>query len=132
MPPPELAHRHQKAVLWSAQEVRGRTVVDAYGEPKVNAPIEIWVRWVFGRTEITGTDGNTVAVDATAVVDRRIPEGSNMWLGSLADWLGTGSGDEETEVMYVQISSTAHDIKGRVVARTVGLMYFRNDPAPQT
>lgn len=132
MPPHELAWRYQKAVLWAAREVRGRVVVDEHGEPRVGAPEEIEVRWVFGRTEALDSMGNTVSVDATAVVDRRIPEGSNMWLGCLEDWVGTGSGDEESNVMYVKAYNEALDIKGRVTARTIGLMYFRNEPGAQT
>jgi len=132
VPPPGLVWHHQKAVLWTAQTVRGRKLVDAYGEAKVNAPVEIDVRWVFGRSEVLDSSGTAVAVDATAEVEQEVPEGSQMWLGALEDWLGTGSGDEDSGLMYVKAYNEALDIKGRVAARTVGLMYFRDQPAAQS
>jgi len=39
MPHPEVDDRHQYAVLWT------RAGYNKFGEPKLNAPIEIKVRW---------------------------------------------------------------------------------------
>jgi hypothetical protein len=120
MPAPETAYRMQTAVLW---EWAGK---DGYNEPRVNAPEEVRVRWVWGQKAALTPEGGTKTVDATATVDRDIPTDSLMWLGTLDDWLGTGSGGEDKGVMQVATVKDTPDLKGRVSRREVGLVFFRD------
>ena len=80
----ETACRYQLAVLWE------KTGYDNYGKPIVSDNgQEIYVRWENTSMDILDPQGNTIAVDATVVVDRDIAEGSQMWEGSLHDIPGT-------------------------------------------
>lgn len=130
MPPIETAHRPQKALLWSVQGVNDR------GNPTVDRgnPTELDVWWATGRTEALDPQGNTVAIDAAVVVDRHVPVGSAMWLGSEAEWLGSGTGSagEATEVMQVVTYNEAPDLKGRNYRRVVGLIRYGDSLPPQS
>jgi hypothetical protein len=120
VPPPERASLKQKAVYWA---VSGR---DAYNEPTLAPPVEIPVRWETQRGETTDASGNEIATDATAYLMQRVTLGSNLWLGTLAEWSATGSGGQDTELMEVVSYSETPDIKGRVASRSVQLRRFRN------
>ena len=122
MPTPELSHRLQKAVLWQ------KTGIDRYGQPTVGAPVEIFVRWNDVRREVLDKEGNTIALDATAVVAQTIEVGSRMWLGALANWVGTGSVGNEDDVCYVKTYNETPDLKNRIAMRTVGLMRYKDNP----
>lgn len=114
MPHQELAYRKQKAVLWPLEGT------DGYGQPVVSdAAVELDVRWVAKRSEVLDPQGRTIAVDATAVVDREIAVGSSMWLGELAAF---DPDDEDNDVMEVKAYNETPDIKNRVARRTVGLL----------
>ena len=119
MPPQEESHRLQKAVLWA------KAGTDDYGQHTVGDPVEIDVRWNARRRETADPKGNPLVLDADAVVDRVIAVGSRMWLGELADWLGTGSGADDEEIMEVMTYSETPDVKNRFSTRTVGLAHFR-------
>lgn len=124
MPPIETIDRHQKALLWA---IIG---YDSYGQPQVSAtPVEIDVRWEWKHAEEKATERYEVAIDAMVVVDREIEEGSNMWLGSLSDWYGTGSAGIDSEILQVKFYSEIPDLKDRAIRRTVGLSFFRDTPA---
>lgn len=124
MPPIETMEMHQKAVLWPM------TGYDTYGQPQVSSiPIEISVRWEWKHEEEKSTDRYQVLLDAMVVVDRAIEEGSNMWLGTLSDWYGTGSSGEDSEVLQVKFYNEIPDLKDRCIRRTVGLSFFRDKPA---
>ncbi len=112
----ESTSRHQKAVLWAANGV------DDYGEPKVDAAVEITVRWEEGLQEAVDPNGNTIAVDAVVVVDQAIVVGSIMWLGEKED-LATPPVDLKQVVSFNKIP----DIKGRNFRRTVGLIRYSNE-----
>lgn len=130
MPPPETFHRHQTAVLW-------RKLGDnAQGEPILALPIELsptdgtGVRWESGNMiNINPTMGalmEALKVEAVVVVDTDIVYGSQMWLGALADWYGTGSGVAgDGEVMWVVKKISVPDIKNRVSRREVWLSRFQ-------
>ena len=123
MPPLETADRKQKAVLWPLD---GH---DRYNNPKIGDPIELNVRWVGSTSEALDAEGNTITLDATVVVDRDISIDSNMFLGTLDDWLGTGSIGSASQVMHVKTVSTTTDLKNRgggFTRRTVGLMRFKD------
>lgn len=128
MPDPEYSDLYQAALLWMA------TGVDAYGQVTVNpTPLEIRVRWNNTQSERTDRDGNTITLDATVVVSRiQPPIGSQMWLGDLETWLGTGtgsgtgSGNVGDELMQVKTIDAQKDLKARSTFVTVGLMRLRD------
>ena len=67
-------HRKQKALYWEATEA------DDFGTLQMKSSIELKVRWEW-KTEVEQNDfGETVKTEANVVVDRRIPEGSLLWL----------------------------------------------------
>ncbi len=72
-------------------------------------------------------NGNVVAVDSTAKVDRLIPIGSIMRLGRLEDLSGT-SGAPPEDSMYVKAATGTNDMKLRWTHWTVGLMRRRGLP----
>lgn len=124
MPAPETSHLYQPAVLRARTAVSSTTRgVDAYSQPTLTTPVEIRVRWDDTKRERIDPEGNRVVVDATALVDRDIEVGSEMWKGALSDWYGTGLGqDENTEIMVVKTFNATPDVRNRYVTREVGLM----------
>ncbi len=136
----ELHMLKQHAVLWPFSGY------DRYGQPIVDFPVQICVRWLDKRREVLDPKGNTVALDATAVVDRRIQQGSWLWKGSLEDWyngvitgnryqVGTapgapayqlGSAAFDNELMEVKTYDETPDIKARHAFRTVGMIRIPN------
>ena len=132
MPDIEREDRWQKAVLMEAVR-RGAASYDDFGQPVITAPEELDVRWVWKQTMMTGPQGKPISVDATVVVGREVELGSKMWLGTLADWLGTGTGsslesdnpdDSLMEVVAIKITP---DLKGRFQRVTLGLKYARGE-----
>src|SRR5438105_1409755 len=100
---------------------------DAYGQPTLGPPIELSVRWNDKQTEMLDAKGNTIAVDATVVVDRFIPVGSAMWLGRLTDLPGpVGEPEPERGAMWVRSYNATSDLKGRATFYTVGLVRSRD------
>lgn len=118
MPRPENSSRYQKAVLWAAGVANG---VDDYGEQKVSAAAELDVRWEERRQEALDPNGETIAVDAVAVVDQDIVVGSIMWLGDIDD-VATPPVDLKQVVAFNKIP----DVKGGRFRQTVGLIRFSN------
>ncbi len=108
--------RRQKATLWT------KNGDDDYGGAKVNAKVEIKVRWEEKRSEAVDKDGNTIAIDATVVVDQEIAVGSIMWLGALAD-----VADPPVNLKEVVVYNETPDLKSRgIPRRTVGLVKYSN------
>jgi hypothetical protein len=81
--------------------------------------------------------GNTISVDVTAVVDRRIRPGSLMWIGCVDDLnlVGTafaGAGAEprafypDRGIHEVKAYNETKDVRGRERRHTVGLMRWRD------
>ncbi len=124
MPAMELTFLRQRAVLW-ARSVSSAPY-DAHGQLKVQAPVEIPVRWNNAAKQMPGPEGNPITVDATVIVKRDVDVGSIMWEGTLADWYGTGSEGEESTLMEVVASAVTLDLKGRVARRELGLRFFRD------
>ena len=127
MPQQEYTHRPHAALLFAADDV------GEDGQPRVLPPIQIQVRWSTKRREIQDKQGNTIVLDASAVVGKRIKVGSNMWLGTLSDWAGTGSGSgsanlQDSELMEVKYYNETFDVKGRAKFREVGLMRLHSKP----
>jgi hypothetical protein len=126
MPPFEDMDLTDVAILWP---VAGR---DANNEPLVGEPQQISCRWVQKNREVVTAQGESLGLDATAVVDREVAPESIMWLGALEDWYGgQGSAGDSTQLMQVKTTEFARDVKGRVTRRTVGLTRFRDRLPPR-
>ena len=83
------------------------------------------MRWNTRRNRALDPQGNTILLDASAVVEREIPVGSIVWLGELAEWSGTGSGDVETELMEVKTYRETPDVRNGEVRRVIGMMKYK-------
>lgn len=97
-----------------------RTATTSYGprgRPTFNAAEELAVRWEEVRSFAIDNDGQRVGTDATVWVDREIPVGSEMWLGSL-DLNPTPATGKLFEVLSYD---AAPDLKGRRYEYTVTL-----------
>ena len=130
MPSLEQLDLAQTALLWPAYgwDYHGQPRYDADGEPIVGPPEEIEARFSIKQAEMVDPKGNSIVVQSTAVVDRRVREGSLLWIGTLDDWLGTGSAGDDNELYEVRAYAESPDLKNRYVRRTVGLMRYRNQP----
>ena len=106
----------QKAVLWAANGS------DDYGDVTIDAKIEINVRWEEGRKEALDANGKTSAIDSTVYVDRTIPVGSIMWLGTLKT-----VADPPVNLRQVMNFESIPDLKGRNFRRSVVLMKYGNE-----
>lgn len=124
MPALETHDRYQDAVLWV------RTGQDFHGRPLLADPIDLKVRWVPTKREVQDAHGNTIAIDAVAVVDRNIVVGSLMWLGRIEELPGTEPGAIPTDVMYVVTAPETSDLKNRFVRRTVNLARYSDSLPP--
>jgi hypothetical protein len=131
MPSLETIDLYDVAVLWARN---GRD--NRYGEPDVDAPVEIQCRWIQSRREVMGPDNTPIALDATVIVRQLVPIGSLMLLGTLNDWYGTGTGtgsgssDEAIELMQVETHSITPDLRHRSTRREMGLVKFRGTLPP--
>lgn len=124
MPPPlEMMDQLQTALLWSNPSTGAG---GNYGEVIRGTPEEIQVRWVDRRGLARNANGDEVHVDASVRASQYIKEGSFMWLGSLSDWYGTGSGEQEAALMKVVAEATVPSIHDRYTRYTAGLAYFRS------
>jgi hypothetical protein len=110
------------------RELRG---VDRYGEPLVAGPVEIAVRFERRKREVRKADGTVIGLDATMMVDREVKVGSTVSLGTLDDWLGTGSAGEESELYQVVTYGEVPDVRGLHLQRTAGLARFRDAAATE-
>ena len=122
MPDQERAYRYQDAVLWVP------IGVDRYGKSIMGLPSPIKVRWLHQRTRMLDPKGEALTVDETAIVGQDIPYDSLMWLGSLSDWFGTGSGTGSVvtnTLCVVKAFSKISDVKNRAITRQAGLMRYK-------
>lgn len=124
MPALEQMDRKQWAVLWPADGT------DAYGEVLRGDPVEIKVRWTWTKSKSGGNQSDLTNIDATVVAGQEIAEGSLMWLGRLLDWVGTGSGYDENELMEVVRYEKGYDLlyRSKNVRHNVSLRYYRDTP----
>ena len=120
MPALEVQDLNQFAVLYA----HDGTSFDDYGEPKVDARVEIKVRWETGKREAIDAQGNTIAIESLAVVDRVIGVGSTLWLGKLDD-IPSPVTDLRVVVEYIETP----DIKAREFRRVI-LMQKLSDEVP--
>lgn len=120
MPPLSTRSLNQTAVLWAFSGY------GADGEPTVTDPVEVPVRWERIITNRQEPRRNANRYDALVAVDREIAEGSRMWLGTLSDWLGTGSAGADDEVMVVTRYRQSPSIRGDDIRREVDLLRFKD------
>lgn len=118
MPPFTETDRRQKAVLWA------KSSIDEYGRTQLAAAREIDVRWRDVHEEIKAPDGSTITIQAKVVVDEEITVGSQLFKGTLAEWTGTGSSAEDSEVMHVALYKESPSIDNREVRRTLMLTRY--------
>jgi hypothetical protein len=123
MPPIESGSRYQKAVYWPP----GR--VNAYGKATLQAPVELDVRWEHGSRQGVDLQGNTVSLEAQAVVGEPVAIDGLMWLGTLAEWNSTGSTGTNMPLRIITYGEVP-DIKGLLIHRVAGLGRAK-DTAPQ-
>lgn len=110
MPTPETAGLTMAAVVWM------KSGYDNDGNPTVKAPVEICCRSEKTVTELTDNQTGKVSAQLTLFVDRRIPVGSEVWIGTLR------SLPVDPDPVYVVVDSReVPDIKGREVQRTLTL-----------
>jgi hypothetical protein len=126
MPALETKDLYQTVVLWPAAGT------NTHGETIVGTPIEIRVRWTLRRTESTDPKGNVISLDGTMVVAQPVATESAVFLGTLDEWYGhgtgTGSGAFAPEVYRVATYQRGRDLKNRFARRTLGLKKFANRP----
>lgn len=118
MAPIETFHRHQKALYWQANGV------DRFGNNKVDAKVELDVRWERESGDFIDPLGAVVAFDIRVVVNQAILEGSIMWEGGLDDLTAlVGTADAPTGDFFRVIKYTfIPDIKNRHIRRLAYLM----------
>lgn len=121
MPQQELAYLTQTAVLWNSTGI-----VDRFGQIEVGDPIEVPCRWNEGAGEALDAQGNTIALDASVVLDRRVLSGSQMWLGTLAAWNAGAKDLTPNYLMEVKTTKVTLDVKGRASFYGVGLVRFKD------
>lgn len=116
----ESTSRRQDATLWPAG-----TESTSISRKKVLANIAIKVRWEDKKQDALDASGETIKVDALAVVDRDIAIGSLMWLGKRANWTAA-TGDLKEVVSFSKIPN----LKGTRFRRVVGLIRYSDDLPP--
>lgn len=111
---------NQVAVYWP---IVGR---DRTNEPLIGDPVQINVRWEARHKEVLRPDGTRLLIAATVWADRSIPIGSQIWLGEVADWSGTGIEGGDEEIMYVATRSMIPDERGVETEWKYDLTRFRD------
>lgn len=111
-PMPANRSLHQKAVLWMYNGD------DDYGDPKVDASVEIDCRWEKRRSQSQDAEGNAIAVEAEVVVGREIKVDSILWKGEKNDY----DASTATDYMQVKVYDEVPDVRNRYVERIVKLV----------
>lgn len=104
-----------KAVYWELG------TLDMYGQPTLNTPVELSVRWEHGLAQEILPQTNPQSVDATVWVKQDVTVGSMMWIGALTD-LPT----PVTDVLEIVEFQKIPDIKGRAYERAALLRRYAN------
>lgn len=122
----------QRAVL-----MRDTGTRDAYGRVIVGDAEDIWVRWEWGQRQQLGAQGQPIAIDATVFAAEELPVGSRMWLApdprysAVEQFLGTGSGGDDDDVMEIISGRIVPDIKNRFVRYQHALAWWKDNPEPR-
>lgn len=124
MPALEVCDLNDDAVLWP---VAGNA--DPNGQDRVSdRPVGVRVRWNDSFTEVRDPQGNTVAIEATVVADRRIDKGSVLWHGKVSDLpAGTGFALEDVpDLMQVYSWNGTQSLNGRNTRHELKLMRLKS------
>ena len=125
MPQPEEAGRLFDALLWP------KTGVGEDNKPVRGEAVAINVWWVGTREYKEPESG--LGLEAVVNVDRDVVEQSLLWLGSAADWYGTGSDaldDEDPGLHEVVEFKKTPDLKGRSYRRKLRLRRYQGTLPP--
>jgi hypothetical protein len=126
MPPFEYDDLNQTAVVLPPQLVGGIPRTNRMGEIVYDLPYQTAVRWVYVKRESKDSKGNTITIDADVVAAVSIVVGTIMWLGTMEQYIGTGSaGGDAIEFMRVETRNWGVDLKGRIVRYEYELSRFR-------
>lgn len=109
-----------KAAYWQCvgRDINAQAVLSAN-------PIDLNVRWDDTHRQVADADGNLIAIDATAVVDRDIPIGSVMWKGSIQLMPGSAQMPDR-DVFEVVMFNNVPDFRGRFTYREVNMIRKRD------
>ena len=122
MPPVEQSFCYEDAILLV------KNGYDRYGRPKVDDPTEIKCRWITCRKDRLDAQGNPVVVEVEMVTTTALTVGSQVWYGSLEDWVESGSGGYDSEMMEVFYVEITKDVKQRATRYTADLIKYRDQP----
>lgn len=119
MPPIERSDLKQTALLfaWNGE--------NEFNEATFEYPVELDVRWIEADTQMRGPQGTPIDIAVTVIAAREIVLDSVMWLGTLDDWIGTGSNDTDSTLYQVVASAFTPDIKDRNVRMRYGLARYK-------
>jgi hypothetical protein len=129
VPPLETMDLHDVACLYEPAAL-GQ---DAYNRGRYLGPVQVQCRVTWQRRQAVNAQGQTIALDATAVLDRDPAEGSLLVLtemGALPEPTDT-AGWAGLDVLRVSTYTGAADLKNRFYRRSVGLVRV-NSQAPVT
>ena len=122
MPGIEQMELNQQAVYWAVSDL-----VTNYGQNKVEAPIEINVRWENFSQSNRGSETQVTAIVANITSDRLLAVNSILWKGRLVDYIG--SDQQNASLCEVQKSGEVFDINGREVRYETSLSRYKGELA---
>jgi hypothetical protein len=136
VPEPTRSELYQDALLWPCLGM-----VD--GEVQLPpGPTPIKVRWNTTRTEMLDPQGQKISLDGSIRVKLRdVPIDSLLWLGTMDEWHGSGTGstvgsgslptgNPDPEVVQVKAFTRVLDLKTRESSRVLGFIRYRGSPPP--
>ena len=124
MPDQEIAFLNQKVRLWAM------TGYDPYGQPTVSqSSVDIICAWGEDESQQLDPHGNTIRIDATAIVAQHIEVGSRMQLLEPPPSIG-GVWNPTGAMHEVKSYKAVWDIKGRAVFREVSLIRLAAPATP--
>ncbi len=109
----------QTAVYWRANGTNNN------GEFTVDLPVEIKCRWEIERRESINEKADPVATSDIITVDRRIPEGSILWLGTIDEYEELVS-TTPAELRRVSSYTEGKNLRGTKVYREVSTVKHGN------
>lgn len=116
-----------KAVYWA------KTGQNSHGGITISGtPVEINCRWLWTKKNVQDPNGSVVVVEATVTLETPIVPDSILWLGTLADWMGTGSTSADTRLMQAWRYREVEDIRGIEVRRSAMLIHYGTDLPPES
>lgn len=118
MPPLETYDLHQDAIYWE------KLGDNRFGEPRLDSPVDLKVRWINARADLMGPEGNNISVDATVITNQDVVIGSIMRQGTIDDYTGTGTALDVDEVYTVAAFAKIPSLNNKYYYRSVGLVKY--------